>query len=82
MLSIPGAAERAVSSDGLTVRVNFPAGSLTDVVRAYSVIGAVVAKAGGSGTLLGNLRSAARPGNGGFTDAPDLVAVNVAADGS
>jgi hypothetical protein len=77
-----GAAERALSTDGLTVRVNFPPGSVTNVVRAYSQIGAVVAKAGGAGSLIGHLRSSARPGNGGFTDRPDLIAVNLAADGS
>ncbi len=77
--SLAGADNRSLSSDGKTLRVNFPAGSVTDAVRAFVVQNAVEAKAGG---YLNGLRSAARPGNGGFTDRPDLVAASLADDGS
>jgi hypothetical protein len=77
--SIAGAANRALSSDGLTVRVNFPAGSVTNAVRAHVTEQALAAKAGG---YLNGLRQAARPGNAGFTDKPDLVGVTLASDGS
>jgi hypothetical protein len=78
--SLAGAANRSISSDGLTVRVKFPAGpTIQGAVRAYARAGSVAAKAGGAGS---HLRSSARPGNGGFTDRPDLVAVTGAADGS
>jgi hypothetical protein len=81
--STAGAGNRALSADGKTVRVNFAPGSLNTVVRAFSQIGAVVSKAGfANAGFIGHLRSAARPGNGGFTDRPDLVAVTFAADGS
>jgi hypothetical protein len=81
--SIAGAANRAISSDGLTVRVNFPAATIAGAVRAFSNIGAVTAKvASTSGAAVSELRSAARPGNGGFTDRPDLVAVTLSADNS
>jgi hypothetical protein len=73
-----GAGERALSADGLTVRVNFPAGSVTGAVRAYAQ-NAVASKAG---MIVGHLRSVARPGSGGFTDRPDLQSVTLAADGS
>jgi hypothetical protein len=77
--STPGANNRTLSSDGLTVRVNFPGGSLNNVVRAYSQIGAVVSKASPTPS---QLRSAARPGSAGFTDDPDLQAVTLGSDGS
>jgi hypothetical protein len=80
--SLAGAANRAISSDGLTVRVNFPPGNIDDAVRAFSNQGAVTAKAGAGGQASSPLRSAARPGSGGFTNAPDLVAVTQAPDGS
>ncbi len=79
--SLAGAGNRTISADGLTVRVNFAAGSLNTVVRAYSASNAVIPKTV-SYVAGGPLRSAARPGNGGFTDRPDLVAVTPAADGS
>ncbi len=81
--SLPGAANRALSADGLTLRVSFPptAGALniSNAVRAYVLKDAVVSK---SGSNQSDLRSATRPGSGGFTDRPDLVAVTLAADGS
>ncbi len=78
--SIGGAANRALSADGLTVRVNFaPGPQIQDGVRAFSDEGAVDSKTGG---IDSNLRSVARPGSGGFTDAPDLVSVTVAPNGA
>ncbi len=71
---------RQVSSDGKTVRVSFPPGpQIQGAVRATSNFGAVTPK---NGVVGGDLRSAARPGTGGFTDRPDLVAVTLAPDGS
>ncbi len=71
---------RLLSADEKTVRVSFPPGpQIQDAVRAFSNFGAVTPK---NGVLGGDLRSAARPGSGGFTDRPDLVAVTLAPDGS
>ena len=73
---------RQISADGLTVRVFFPPGpAIQSAVRAFSAGNAVSAKvATGTGQAASELRSAARPGSGGFTDRPDLVAVTLAAD--
>jgi hypothetical protein len=78
--SIAGAANRALSTDGLTVRVNFPPGpAIQDAVRAFIAEGAVGSKADNNANME---RSAVRPGSGGFTDAPDLVAIIPSASGS
>jgi hypothetical protein len=71
---------RQLSADRKTLRVFFPAlpagnpNSISNSVRASALEGAIAAKSGGH---LNQLRSVARPGNGGTTDAPDLVAVTV-----
>lgn len=77
-------APRQISADRLTVRVFFAAGDVTNVVRAFVADGAVDAKddPGGGGQSENGLRSAARPGTDGNTDAPDLVSVVGSADGS
>ena len=75
--SLPGAANRSISSDGLTVRVNFPAATIQNAVRGFVQFAALVAKSDGSSSGLNPGRSAARPGSAGFTDAPDLVSVTV-----
>jgi hypothetical protein len=77
--SLAGAANRAISADGLTVRAFFPAATIAQAVRGIADNGAVDAKTGGDSNPL---RSAARPGSGGFTDRPDLVAIIPSADGS
>ncbi len=78
--SLAGAANRALSTDGLTVRVNFAAGpDIQDAVRGGVAQDAVDGKASADQN---NERTVARPGSGGFTDAPDLVAIIPSADGS
>jgi hypothetical protein len=78
--SLAGAGNRALSTDGLTVRVNFPPGpQIQGAVRAFVLNNAVVSK---SGSFFSDLRSASRPGNGGFTDRPDLIAVTLGSGGT
>jgi hypothetical protein len=47
--SLPGGGNRSVSSDGLTVRVHFPAGpTIQGAVRAFAMALAVTSKVGGA----------------------------------
>ncbi len=79
--ALPGAANRLLSADGKTLRVFFPPGpQIQDGVRAVVDNGAVDGRV--TGDPLDQTRSMARPGSGGFTDRPDLVAVIPSADGS
>ncbi len=79
--SLGGPANHLLSADGKTVRVFYPAGpQIQDGVRAVVDDEAVDGRV--TGEPLDQARSAARPGSGGFTDSPDLVAVIPAADGS
>ncbi len=80
LAAVPGNSHRALSTDGLTVRVDFAAGpDIQDAVRAFVDNDAVDSKASNDPNME---RSVSRPGSGGFTDAPDLVAITPSASGS
>ncbi len=81
LAAVPADSHRCISADRKTVRVDYAAApTFAQAVRAVVDNGAVDGRV--TGDALDQTRSAARPGSGGFTDRPDLVAVIPSSDGS